>query len=389
MTAIARYTLGTYRLCSPEETLARVAPHLSACGITRSTAVTGLDSLGVPSYCAIRPDAWTFQVSNGKGLTDAAAEASAVMEALELHHAENPLPGRLQHTSRAELEAAGHSVIPPESLHGYRHGPFSRGYRCEWVRGENLAKGQVIHAPASAIYFHRRAAMHYTTTNGLASGNHLAEATLHALYELIERDAMTQLGVDGRLQIRARTRVVDPVTIDLPDLREILNQAEADGTRVILMWLPSAVPVHTFWAVLLSSASQVSTTTLNVGWGTHPDKHIAASRALTEAAQSRVGFIHGAREDLQEKPVLRTIDARNSVAYRFFEELPATTSWDALDFPGLTIVTDLEAALDQLVEALQRAGHPVLARFDLTHPGIDMPVVKMLVPSLRFNHKLF
>lgn len=389
MTALARYTAGTYRLCSPEETLARVAPHLLACGITRTTAVTGLDSLGVPSYCAIRPDAWTFQVSNGKGLTDAAAEASAVMEAMELHHAENPLPERLHRTSRASLEATGETVIPPESLHGYRNGPFSPAYHCEWLPGENLADGGRVHVPASAVYFHRRPAMHYTTTNGLASGNHLAEATLHALYELIERDAMTKLGIDGRLQIRACTKAVDPDTIDAPELRSILNQAKADDTRVILLWLPSAVPVHTFWAVFLGSASFVSSTTLNVGWGTHPDKGIAACRALTEAAQSRVAFIHGAREDLQEKPVLHAQDVRNSPAYRFFEGLPATTPWDALDFPMLAIETDLEAALEQLVRALIQAGHSMLARFDLTRPEIGIPVVKMIVPTLRFNHKLF
>src|SRR5438093_1523690 len=63
MNALSKgYTGGTHRLVAPEDTLARITPHLAACGITRCADVTGLDRLGIPVYCAIRPRTRTIQV---------------------------------------------------------------------------------------------------------------------------------------------------------------------------------------------------------------------------------------------------------------------------------------------------------------------------------------
>ena len=78
--------------CPPEQTLATVAPALPACGITRVASVTHLDTLGIPTWVSVRPGGQVLQISNGKGVTNAAAQASATMEACELHLAENPDP---------------------------------------------------------------------------------------------------------------------------------------------------------------------------------------------------------------------------------------------------------------------------------------------------------
>jgi hypothetical protein len=73
-------SLSGQRARKPDKTYATVAPHLPACGISRAASVTGLDALGVPTWVAVRPNGLILQVSNGKGLTDAAARISAVME---------------------------------------------------------------------------------------------------------------------------------------------------------------------------------------------------------------------------------------------------------------------------------------------------------------------
>jgi ribosomal protein S12 methylthiotransferase accessory factor len=218
----------------------------------------------------------------------------------------------------------------------------------------------------------------------------MAEATLHALYELIERDAMTRLSVDGKLRIHERALGIDTSSVDAPELRDILNQVEQDDTKVVLLWLESAIPVHTFWAVFLSRHALVATSTFNVGWGTHIDKRVAAARALTEAAQSRLGFIHGAREDLIDKPVFEATGVQSSPAYRFFDRLEPNATWAALD-DRTTIATDgnLESELHRLVAALTQSGHERVVRFDLTDSDIGIPVVKVIAPSLRFNHRLF
>ena len=52
----------------PEDTLAKIEPHLSAIGVTRCADVTDLDRVGIPVFCAIRPQGKMIQVTNGKGL---------------------------------------------------------------------------------------------------------------------------------------------------------------------------------------------------------------------------------------------------------------------------------------------------------------------------------
>ena len=64
-------------MCTPEATLARIQPLLQHIGITRLANVTYLDEIGIPVYQAIRPNAKTLSVSQGKGLTRAHAAIEA------------------------------------------------------------------------------------------------------------------------------------------------------------------------------------------------------------------------------------------------------------------------------------------------------------------------
>ena len=76
------------RVLAPAETLAAMRPRLAEFGITRLARLTGLDEVGIPVWAAIRPNALTLAVSQGKGVDDAAAAASAMMEAIEVATAE-------------------------------------------------------------------------------------------------------------------------------------------------------------------------------------------------------------------------------------------------------------------------------------------------------------
>lgn len=379
---------GTHRLLSPTATLARIRPRLAACGITRLTEVTGLDHLGVPVYCAIRPAGRVLQVSNGKGMTREAAQVSALMEAVELHHAENPGPAALRVSSADELAAACCTYLPPTELPGWEARYYAPSHRMEWVAGTRLPDGATVWAPASLAFFAREPAPLLTDTNGLASGNHLLEASLHGLYELLERDALAELSVDGRLRVRERCRVIDPNSIPEPALRAMVQQIEARATRVVLMWVPSRVPVTTFWAVLLNRQPGAPVSTLNIGAGCHLDPVVAAARAVTEGAQARLTLIHGAREDRARKPVNRAEDVRESAAYRFFDGLAADTPWSSLPrVTTLPATPTLDATHDWLISMLQAARIEVV-RFDLSRADIGIPVVKMLARGLAFNPRL-
>jgi ribosomal protein S12 methylthiotransferase accessory factor YcaO len=82
------WSCGTHRCIPPTDTLSRIVPLMSRFGITRLANVTGLDRIGLPVVAAYRPNSRSLAVAQGKGVTLEAAKASALMEAIELYHAE-------------------------------------------------------------------------------------------------------------------------------------------------------------------------------------------------------------------------------------------------------------------------------------------------------------
>ena len=97
-TGTAKHDLGgTMRCRDAASTLAWVRPMLPQFGITRLANVTGLDRIGIPVWMCIRPNGRSLSVSQGKGVTAELAQASAVMESIELYHAEHvgPRAGRI------------------------------------------------------------------------------------------------------------------------------------------------------------------------------------------------------------------------------------------------------------------------------------------------------
>ena len=69
-------------------------PAAKRAGITRIAELTGLDTLGIPVFAAIRPMGKSLSTQQGKGTTALAAKVSALVESLETwsaeHLADNP-----------------------------------------------------------------------------------------------------------------------------------------------------------------------------------------------------------------------------------------------------------------------------------------------------------
>lgn len=378
------YTQGTHRLVAPEETIERIRPHLGSAGVTRCADVTGLDCLGIPVYCAIRPGGLAIQVSNGKGIRHVDAQVGALMEAIEVHHAEHPPAACLRRTSLERLRRDGGEVIDPGILPGHRSDRFfSPGFILDWVRGERLPRGEPVWLPASAVYLSWPALCSFDS-NGLASGNDLLEATLHALYELIERDAVSRLSEGGRLHVVERCTVLDVDTIDDPVVGLLVEALTRGGVELVLLAVPSCADVATFWAVILDRNPFGNSSMVNIGYGTHLCPSVAASRAITEAAQARLTKIHGSREDINS--LVYESDRIQTKVASYFGSLSPTASWDDLeDRSTSSLVEDYHQVLD----GLAGAGHGDVLRVVLSRPPFDIPVVKVFVPGLTMNEHLF
>ena len=388
--ALAREAAGfpLLRAHTPEETLTAITPVLPGFGITRAASITHLDTLGVPTWVSVRPGGQILQVSNGKGVTDTASQVSALMEACELHLAENPRPERLWHGCMAQLAKTDPDarIVLPTELPGELGHYFSPDFMVEWVLGRDLGTGDRVWVPSSAVYFFRRPAFFETSSNGLASGLTQAEALLHAIYELIERDAMCALGERGRLLLRERGQVIEPDSVSPPVARLILDRCAEQGTRVVLIALPAAVPVSAIWAVFLSERTSSTRTLVNTGWGAHVDPEVALTRALTEAAQSRLAKIHGARDDVR----LKLGAPRNNRAHLVLGSLTPDIGWKQVEAqPRLDLPDSAEAAVSRLAGELIRAGKGPLYEFDLSHAGNVVHCARVIAPGLAFRKSLF
>lgn len=382
------HTDGTHRLIPPEQTLANIKPHLLAMGITRCADVTGLDRLGIPVYCAIRPARPWLQVSNGKGISHTAAKVSALMEAIEVFHAETPGEG-LERDSLKSLQSRGRDVIQPHVLPEY-YSPayFHHDFILDWTLGQDLITNREVWLPASAVYdCSGRCSpnLYPTGTNGLASGNHLLEATIHGLYEVIERDAIAHLVVQGRLNLQTRCKFIDLKTINDPCVQTLLERININEFKLVLIWVESCIAMNTFWAVLLDQNPYNPTLIVNVGYGSHLSPSVAATRAITEAAQSRLTFIHGARDDLNAEQIFEKTNTHRQL-YNYFDRITSTSSWETLtNFAQDDLLTDY----NYILRSLQNNGYQNVYRVDLTREPFNIPVVKVFVPGLMMNHSLF
>jgi ribosomal protein S12 methylthiotransferase accessory factor len=383
------YRAGTHRLVPPEETLARLAPRLADFGITRCADVTRLDAdLGMPVYMAIRPRGRVLQSSAGKGLSVAAAKVSALMEAVELDVAERPDPARLRSASLAELLAEGSRADPLPAWVAACGRFFGDRYRIDWVEADELLGGGTVWVPAGAAFFCEPSPCR-TNTNGLASGNHPIEATLHGLYEVIERDAVARLVEGERIAIARGCRVLDPASVRDPFLSPVLEKIARTETKTVLLELTSGLAVPTYWALLLNRRPFAGVSTLNAGFGTHLDATVALSRALSEAVQSRLTMIHGSRDDIVQKPVYAAqVEGRGDVgdsrAFRFFDGLAPHARAELGVYDG-----DLDVALETVLSMVRDAGHDRVYRVEMRCHAPGLSVVKVLAPTLQYNPALF
>ncbi len=360
---------------SPEVTLQRITPHLARWGITRLADVTGLDALGISTCCAIRPAATTLQVSNGKGLRLVDAKVSALMESMELAHLEAPPARPLMVASVRQLQAQGEpwafetpAYMPPNVA--------SDDSPLEWVRGTELCSGASLWLPASAAW-ERPAQVFAVSSHGLASGNTLTEATLHALYEVLERHALAWLENDGKFSLDAAF-VFDASEAPDADVRALAARVAQARAKLILLRVDAPLDLHAFMAVLLDRESLGAGSVVNVGSGAHLSPFVAATRAITEAAQSRLAFIHGAREDLRAQSYERS--AVHDRLLDFFAGVEPDTDWaEVTDSSTESLDDDLASVL----AAMNRHGLNRAFRIDLSFAELPFCVVKTIVPGSR------
>ena len=373
---------GTHRCVAPDVTLARIRPMLRDAGITRLADVSGLDRVGLTTVVSIRPNAKLLSTGGGKGFSRDAAYVSAAMEAIEMHHAENPTLD-VVHAAYTDV-AARCAIIAEDRLPFARHHRFSRSRPESWVRGWDLLNACETYVPYLSVALVRprgplpSADFAFSMdSNGLASGNHLLEAISSALCEVIERDAVSCHRVAG-----ARTMYRPPVValeaLEMPLVSALLTRFERAGLRAVVRDCTVDIGVPVFTAQLFDKLDRH--VGVFGGWGAHLDAEIALVRAMTEAAQSRVVFVSGARDDIfrLDERMARHEDSTETVAKL---TAPGTIAHNA-HFPADSTAS-FEGDVGVLLARLKQVGVRQVIVVNLTRADFGIPVVRVIVPDLE------
>lgn len=372
-------------------TLSRARAVAKQLGISRVTDITRLDCIGVPVFASIRPEAHpgSLCVNAGKGITVAEARVGAYMEAVEYAFAEYNRASLKVHIVRARDVYEG--PTRPESILDFcpvmgaeidLDGPIA----C--VAATDISSGDKFLTPAELTFLPFRGDVggnlyFGSNSNGLCSGNTVLEATVHGLAEVIERDICS-------FQAFKDQSVLVPTSSLPATIRKIDSTLSSVGMNLYVRYLENIFEVPYFMAVVAESKTD-DPIYISVGYGCNLSSEIALTRAVCEALQSRLSFIHGGRDDLIERYRRFqdwTRQARAAYAERLMAEVSRNGSY--MQFEAIRrrskIPADLESAQEKLLSALARNGFRHALRVIYTPKDFPLQVVRIQVPGLEcFN----
>lgn len=372
------------RVIPPEETIKKVSPMLEKVGMDQVEDITDIDNLRIPVYSVYRKMTakGTFGNYNGKGVTPDQAKASAIMEAMERYSAELRETDTIVCGTLEEMRNAGASylepvdmILPARVMNGLEASEIA------WTKCYDILRGENVWVPACAVFYpyypDGDLQLFRFHTNGIAAGNTIEEAILHAMFEVIERDAWS---IAESLNMTKADVIIDSEDSTPGKLLRLFKDA---GVEINLKNLT----VDTGVTTIAASSDDIRTKDpemLNIGLGAHLDPEIAVIRALTEVAQSRTTHKHGLKinAELQKKTRdmgYENIKKVNALWYRSnknkikLSELKNEATPYVLDDIELVLGKIMNAGFDRVVVA------------DLTRPEVGIPVVRVIIPGMEVS----
>ena len=372
-----------------EDTLKYARQYAQKLGITRVTNTTLLDQIGVPVYASIRPDAvlGSLCVSAGKGLTEKEAQVGAYMEAIEMALAE---PNRV---GLAIVKAKISEVLDGQTrpnaildLCPKRNAKIDTDVNLNCVEAIEINQHIPMKVPAELAFvpYPDKSPWFSSNTNGLSSGNSLTEATIHGILEVIERDIYSFQAIKNTSQLIQKESY--PASV-----KEVEQKVQQAGLELVIRYAPNEFGMPYFLAAVIDH-ELANPVFIHGGYGCHTFKSIAMMRAVTEAIQSRLSFIHGGRDDLTDAFQLVERQTEDDRVKKFNELVSEFKNPESkVSFANIGEYNwhfdSLEHYLQQLLRLLNKYNIPQVLRVAFTQPEEPLQVVKMIIPKLEFFSK--
>jgi ribosomal protein S12 methylthiotransferase accessory factor len=361
---------------SLERSLDTASKESFLCGVTRIADITRLDFLQIHVFQAVRPWGRSLSVHQGKGLTANVAMLGAMMEAIECHCAE-AFEGDQRHCAFEQLPV---SERAPSILDFAvdRNQELDPAQQVNWVAALSPGGDRRLWVPFDGVSldFTRSGDMRLDrSSNGLGARFDAEGASLKALLELVERDAVGAWWRAAPFEYRSVAQV-EAASVSYDWFQDVLARARARGVFLSIYHLPSVIPLPVFRCEIFEPGAGYAPRRRSGGAGCGFSAGDALLAAVLEAAQSRLTSISGVRDDLPAP----TPDFRPNCG----SALPPSTHdrlarWEEIIGSAPTAPA---ASVVGLTESLAAAGYPDIGLVDLSRHGHDVRVVKAIVPGL-------
>jgi ribosomal protein S12 methylthiotransferase accessory factor len=278
----------------------------------------------------------------------------------------------------------------------FPYAPFEPTTRVAWIEGRALATAEPVFAPAQLIllYYRRRPgepAIAYPTTGGLVFHSSPEAATLHGLYEVIERDAINVCWHSRIPPRRVRIDLTDALVRTGAIARPRLRVAGLDEVHVLLNTVDVPIPVLTAIALDHSKTQKAYLG----GGGAWSTKDRALIQTIFELGQCRNTLkyhkpVQG-KHIRHDSPLHELSDFFDSVIYYGYEQNIGKLDWylmggaemewsEVVDNPWGRAQGGEELA--NAISLCERAGlSPIV--FDMSGACWDgVHVQKVLIPEL-------
>jgi ribosomal protein S12 methylthiotransferase accessory factor len=374
------------RAVTPEITLLHAKSMAVGLGISRVTNTTRLDSVGIPVYASVRPTAvhGSLCVNAGKGIRPIDAEVGAYMEAIEFAVAEpdtSHVP-IVMATARDVLDGA----LRPGAILDFCpivRTRFDPAAPLACVQADEIVGCHPVLVPAELVflpYVGRPGTGGFGShSNGLASGNTESEAFLHGLLEVVERDTR------AFQRFRPHAKRIHVSTVPAI-VQAQLDKIRDAGLEISVHALLNEFGIPCFEAVIFDPDARTPGY-LNGGYGCHLHRDIAVLRAITEAAQSRLSWIHGGRDDLERVYSKQRNKSATMIRRETAAQFEAYLGGDGVAYeetPDLSATaTSIDEAISTAVTCLLRRGIKSVCSVVLTRSEDPLKVVRVIVPRLE------
>jgi YcaO-like protein with predicted kinase domain len=372
-------------------------------GISRIEKISPLIDSELPIYSSTRvrlQDHHLFATignSLGKGLSDTQSRISCLMETIEQYCAED----RNTHFIKASynfLSKVHLTSCPQYYIRLFKDNPFDLDEKTLWAEAYSPLFDDIVYVPAQCIFFpldcesYGVRSFFPSGSNGLASGFSYIEAIIHGLYEVIERAFVCSLEVGLGFQTEI-------------NLNGFLDQYSSflkfKNQKAINFYILETLTLEAFPIVrcnLTTPRGEIS------GFGCDSNIEIAITRAFTEAIQCYAALESSTREEIflsklkdnnnifDSFPYLnrRNGKASEDLRTKSIKTIGNTVTLQELRemFPASQFA-NLNEEYKNILSYLKQNGHENFYIANLTRNGVNIPVVKVIVPSLISLLKMY